>query len=103
MADNISRVNAQRTQSERRKAASKAGKASGQARANYASWKQCFRERCTPEQMKQMYDKLWTLFYKSNNLNALEMLLKGLDDDSTKNDAHVTVTFRSEDMDEYGD
>lgn len=81
----------------------KGGKASGKTRANYANWKACFKQRMTPEQMDQMYDKLWTLFYKSNNLNALEVLLKGLDDDSERKDSNITVKFCSEDMDEYGD
>lgn len=99
---NLKPVN-QRTKKEQREIAVMGGKASGVARANYASLRECFKTRMTAETMDMMYDKLLMMFLKGNNLNAYDRLVAGTDDESDHKDASVTIKFASEDMDQYGD
>lgn len=98
---NITELNAKRTPQERKEAAAKAGKASGEARRNYANLRECFKQRMTPEMMEEAYDTLWKMFTKDKNLMAYDRLHDAVDDGSSVQN-NVTITFASEDMDSYG-
>lgn len=99
---NITDLNKKRTPAERKAAAAKAGKASGEARRNYACMRECFRDRLTSEQMEKAFDKLWRLFINKGNLKAFDIIMNviGEETSTTKN---ITITFASEEMEEYGD
>ena len=99
---NITNLNKRRTAAERKAAAAKAGRASGRARKNYANLRECFKEELTSEMMVQAFDKLWDMFVNHGNLNAFDRIVEIIgDDEPTTN--HVTITFASEEMEEYGD
>jgi len=87
---------------EARKRGRKGGKASVEVRRNYAGLKECFTHRMTPEMMEQAFDQLWSLFMNHNNLTAFDLLMKFTDEgDSVQK--NITITFASEEMNEYGD
>ena len=73
VVDNISKVNARRTQEERRAAASKAGKASVKARREYATLTEALKDQCTPEVKRQLTEMLIKRA-KQGNLKAYELL-----------------------------
>ena len=99
---NITELNAKRTPEERKKAASKAGKASGKARREYANIRECFNEKVDSEMMDKAFDKLWRMFINKGNLQAYDRIVAFLDDNSTAK-TNVTITFASQEMEEYGD
>lgn len=99
---NITDLNKKRTPAERKAAAAKAGKASGTARRNYATFRECFKDQMTPEMMEKAFNKLWRMFINKGNLNAFDRLVELADEDKTTAN-NITITFASDEMDEYGD
>ena len=99
---NITDLNKKRTPAERKTAAAKAGKASGIARRNYATLKDCFKEQMTPEMMEKAFNKLWRMFINKGNLNAFDRLAALADDEKTTAN-NITITFATDEMNEYGD
>lgn len=88
------------TESERRKMASKAGKASGEARAVYKSLNQDLREQCDDATIKAINERLLQMA-KHGNLKAYELLRDGLGEKPTEKH-EVTVTDDSmREMDEF--
>ena len=59
-------VNSERTPKQRKEQASKAGKASGEARALYASINSDLRECCTPERVRKMNERLISMAEHGN-------------------------------------
>ena len=78
------------------------GRKSGEARRNYASFRECFKHQMTDEMMEKAFDKLWRMFINKGNLNAFDRLSECLGDDSPAAN-NITITFASEDMKDYGD
>lgn len=70
-------VNSERTPKQRREQASAAGKASGEARAIYKSLNEDLKERCTPERIKKMNDRIISMA-EHGNLKAYELIRDGL-------------------------
>lgn len=70
-------VNSDRTPKQRREQASKAGKASGEARAIYASLNEDLRECCTPERIRKMNERILSMA-EHGNLRAYELIRDGL-------------------------
>lgn len=70
-------VNSERTPKQRRKQASKAGKASGETRAATASLTADLRERCTPERIQKINDRILSMA-EHGNLRAYELIRDGL-------------------------
>ena len=99
---NITDLNTKRTPAERKAAASKAGKASGKKRAAYANLRECFTKEMTEDDMKKLYKKMLELVLVYGNINAFDKLVQ-LTDTGAALQNHVTITFASEEMEEYGD
>lgn len=70
-------VNSERTPSQRRKQAQKAGKASGEARAVFKSLNEDLREQCTPEVVARLNARLLAMALHGN-LRAYELVRDGL-------------------------
>lgn len=80
----------------------KGGKASGESRRAFATFKECFKHEMTDEQMKLAYKKLWELFLKDGKIEAFDRLKDIMDGgESTAN--NINITFASQEMEEYGD
>ena len=100
---NITKLNTKRTPEERKAAAAKAGKASGEARRNYASFKACFREQMTDEMMEKIFNKLMRMFLNKGDLHAFDRIVSILDEEGSSTAKNITITFSSPEMEEYGD
>lgn len=87
-------VNSERTPKERRKQASKAGKASGEARAVFKSINEDLRERCTPERIAKINDRLLSMA-EHGNLRAYELIRDGLGE---KPQNKVQISGQQEDI-----
>ena len=70
-------VNSERTPEERHEQATKAGVASGEARAIYKSLNEDLKERCTPERIQKFNERLMDMA-EHGNLKAYELLRDGL-------------------------
>lgn len=70
-------VNSERTPKQRKKQAQKAGKASGEARAIYKTLAEDLKERCTPERLAKMNERI-ILMAERGNLRAYELVRDGL-------------------------
>lgn len=66
-----------RTPKERRKSAQKAGKASGEARAVRKSLNEDLRDRCTPERIQKINERILSMA-EHGNLKAYELIRDGL-------------------------
>lgn len=62
------------------------GKRSGEVRRNYASLKECFKDKMTDEMKAQAFDKLWAMFQKGNNLNAYDRIASLIEDSENSHD-----------------
>ena len=71
----INSLNAKRTQKERSEAASKAGKASGKKRREYASYRACMSDITDDDIRKEICEVLISRS-KRGNLKAIELMLK---------------------------
>ena len=69
--------NSDRTPRERSEQASKAGKASGEARSVYKSLNEDLRERCTPERIAKINSRILSMA-EHGNLKAYELIRDGL-------------------------
>ena len=69
--------NSERTPKERQKQASKAGKASGEARAIYKSLNEDLKEQCTPERIAKINNRIISMA-EHGNLKAYELIRDGL-------------------------
>lgn len=88
------------TENERREMASKAGKASGEARAVYKSLNQDLREQCDEETLRAINDRLLQMA-KHGNLRAYELVRDGLGEKPTEKH-EVTINDDSmREMDEF--
>lgn len=87
-------VNSERTPKQRREQASKAGKASGEARAIYASLNDDLRECCTPERVRKMNERIISMA-EHGNLRAYELIRDGLGE---KPQSRVQISSQQEDM-----
>lgn len=90
------------TTEEARKRGSKGGKASAEARRNYATFRECFKHRMTDEMMEKAFDKLWRMFINKGNLNAFDRINE-LTDTGENMANNITITFATQEMEEYGD
>lgn len=91
-----------RTTKEQRKIQKKGGIVSGEKRRNWATFRDCFKDKMTDEDMEKAYAKLWELFLKDGKLDALAML-RDIFEDSSAVQNNITIKFGSQEMDEYGD
>lgn len=91
-----------RTKKEQREIATMGGKASGESRRAFATFKECFKHEMTDEQMKLAYKKLWDLFLKDGKIEAFDRL-KDIMDGSDNTANNITINFGSQEMEEYGD
>ena len=91
-----------RTKEEQREVARKGGKASGESRRAFATFKECFKHEMTDEQMKVAYKKLWDLFLNDGKLEAFDRL-RDICEDSSAVQNNITIQFGSQEMEEYGD
>lgn len=66
-----------RTKKEQREIAKKGGKASGEARAFYKSLNEDLKERCTPERLAKINEKVLAMAERGN-LKAYELVRDGL-------------------------
>lgn len=87
-------VNSERTPKQRREQASKAGKASGEARAIYASLNDDLRECCTPERIRKMNERIISMA-EHGNLRAYELIRDGLGE---KPQSKVHLSSQQDDM-----
>lgn len=87
-------VNSERTPKQRKEQASKAGKASGEARALYASINSDLRECCTPELVRKMNERLISMA-EHGNLRAYELIRDGLGE---KPQSRVQLSAQQDDM-----
>lgn len=71
-----------------------AAKASGEARAIYKSLNEDLRERCTPERLKKMNDRIISMA-EHGNLRAYELIRDGLGE---KPREKIEVSAQREDM-----
>lgn len=71
-----------RTPSERRESARKAGKASGKARALKKTLTESLKELCTPEEINEMNRRV-LMMAKHGNLKAYELIRDGLGEKPT--------------------
>lgn len=69
--------NSDRTPKQRRAQASKAGKASGEVRAAFKSLNEDLRERCTPEKIREINERIINMAVHGN-LKAYELIRDGL-------------------------
>ena len=67
--------NSERTPSQRKKQAIKAGKASGESRRTLGTWKQAYQKTLTDEDLAAILAKVREMA-RRGNLNALDRLLK---------------------------
>lgn len=72
--------NSERTPKERKKQAQKAGIASGEVRAAYASLRESLKERCTPERMARMNERLISMA-EHGNIAAWRLIMQALGED----------------------
>lgn len=92
--------NTERTPKEIRDNCVKAGKASGEARAVYKSLNQDLRERCTPERLAKINERLLQMA-EHGNLRAYELARDGLGEKPTEKH-EVTINDDSmREMDEF--
>lgn len=87
-------VNSERTPKQRREQASKAGKASGEARAAYASLNEDLRECCTPDRVRKMNERIISMA-EHGNLRAYELIRDGLGE---KPQNKVQLSSQQDDM-----
>lgn len=86
-------VNSERTPKEREEQARIAGKASGSARAAYASYYDVARENVTDEERLAHIEKLKELFLDKGDIKALELLLRILKEYEDKISVDNTVVY----------
>lgn len=87
-------VNSERTPEQRRELATKAGIASGEARAIYKSLNEDLKECCTPERIRKMNERIMALA-EQGNLRAYELIRDGLGE-KPKNE--MDVSFLSDEQ-----
>ena len=86
--------NSERTPKQRKEQASKAGKASGEARAIYRSINEDLREQCTPERIAKINNRILSMA-EHGNLKAYELIRDGLGE---KPQNKVQLTSQQDDM-----
>ena len=91
-----------RTKKAQREVQSKGGKVSAEKKRNWATFRDCFKDKMTDEDMEKAYAKLWELFLKDGKLDALAML-RDIFEDSSAVQNNINITFGSQEMEEYGD
>jgi hypothetical protein len=98
---NIKKLNASRTQKEREKAASEAGKKSGESRKYLGNARKALKEELTDEEMHAI-NEILKKRAKSGNLTAIKMILDYTDEkqEQTVNN-EITINLKKDDWDEY--
>lgn len=91
----------EKTQRDIQKKGSKKG---NEAKRQYASLRECFRERLDDEKKDEIFDMLMDLALKKKNLNALDRLTKilGEDQEEQNKSNDINITWKQE-MSDYAD